>query len=528
MVGRVDELACLDQQIESAFQGRGGLLMITGEAGMGKSCLAGELARRWLSHGGEAYAGAALASTQFSPYHAWGELLHGFFDLRGDPDDVPRLEQALTSTGLGLRLPLLADVLGLSLPDNDLTRHFDTHLRQQSTQALIVELLRQRAAVRPLLVLLEDAHWFDQLSWEMALALGRAIPDCPLLFCLVSRPLEAPQPAAYTALTGLGHQVTLALGELSYAEALRLACARLGVESLPPELGRILQKTQGHPFFTEEIIKELCEGGALRVEAQQVIITRPLEQMDLPDTVQGVVQARLDRLDERTRLTLKVASVIGRTFSFSLLRDIHPLRSSPATLAAQLEILQRLDITPLENTEPDLLYSFKHAITQEVAYQSLAFTQRCQIHKSVAAWHEKRTWRSRCRLCSAGASLSLRWRPARRAPLCPPGWRARAAAQFANQEAVRYLSRALELTRGRSERYSLLLQRARVYNLLGEREQEQRDLKVLWALAVRLGDPALRAEVAQARGCLCRCNRRLPRLGWRCPRYDKMGAGSRG
>ncbi len=497
LVGRVDELARLDQQIESAIQGQGRLLVITGEAGVGKSCLAGELARRWLSRGGEAYAGAALASTQFSPYHAWGELLHGFFDLRGDSDDLPRLEQALASASLELRLPLLADVLGLNLPDNDLTRHFDTQLRQQSTQALVVELLRQRAAARPLLVLLEDAHWFDQLSWEMALALGRAIPDCPLLFCLVSRPVEAPQPAPYAALTGLSHQVSLALSELSQAEALRLACARLGVESLPPELGRILQKTQGHPFFTEEIIKELCEGGAIRVEAQQVIITRPLEQEDLPDTVQGVVQARLDRLDERTRLTLKVASVVGRTFSFSLLRDIHPLRSSPATLSVQLEILQRLDITPLENTEPDLLYGFKHAITQEVAYQSLAFAQRCQIHKSVAAWHEKRfgeaitDYALLAHHCHYAGDRRGERRYARLAG-------ERAAAQFANQDAVRYLSRALELTRGRSERYALLLQRAKVYNLLGEREQEQSDLKALSVLAARLGDPALRAEVAQA------------------------------
>ena len=511
LVGRAEELACLDEQIESAIQGQGRLLFITGEAGVGKSCLAGELARRWLSRGGEAYAGAALASTQFSLYHAWGELLHGFFDLRGDPGDPARLEQALASANLALRLPLLANVLGMSLPDNELTRHFDTQLRQQSTQALVVELLRQRAAAHPLLVLLEDAHWFDQLSWEMALTLGRAIPDCPLLFCLVSRPLEAPQPAAYAALSGLSHQVTLALSELSHAEAMALACARLGVESLPQELGRIIQKTQGHPFFTEEIINELRESGAIRLEAQQVVVTRPLEQVDLPDTVQGVVQARLDRLDERTRLTLKVASVIGRTFLFPLLRDIHPLRPGLAVLSAQLETLRRLDITPLENAEPDLVYSFKHAITQEVAYQSLAFAGRCQIHKSVAAWHEKRLSEATADYallahhCHYAGDLRGERRYARLAG-------ERAAAQFANQEAVRYLSRALELTRKRAERYPLLLQRVKVYDLLGERELEQRDLKILETLAARLADPARQAEVALARAAFADATGDYPAL----------------
>ncbi|MBN2549630.1 MAG: tetratricopeptide repeat protein [Anaerolineales bacterium] len=497
VVGRVEELTCLDEQIESALLGRGKLLFITGEAGVGKSCLAGELVRRWLARGGEAYVGAALASTQYSPYHAWGELLRSFFDLRNDSDDLSRLEDALASPGLGLRLPLLADVLGMSIPDNDLTLHFDTQLRQQSTQALVVELLRQRAAARPLLILLEDAHWFDQLSWEMALTLGRALADRPLLLCLASRPIDAPQPPACAALTGLEHQVTLSLSELSQDEALSLACDRLGVGSLPPELGHILQKAQGHPFFVEEMVKELRERGALLVDAGQVVVASPLEQVDLPDTVQGVVQARLDRLDERTRLTLKVASVLGRTFPFRLLYDIHPLRPGLLTLSAQLEMLQKLDITPLENTDPDLVYRFKHAIIQEVAYQSLAFAQRCQIHRSIAAWYEKNLGETNADYtilahhCHYAGDRRGERRYARLAG-------ERAAAQFANQEAVRYLSRALELTRSRSERYTLLLQRCKVYSLLGDREQEQRDLVMLRSLAARLGDPARRAETALA------------------------------
>ncbi len=392
LVGRQRELAWLDGQMDAVFGGQSCLVTLVGEAGVGKSRLLGELLRRWVERGGAAYVGAALASTQHSPYFAWGELLRAFFGLRAAENDPARVQVAVTAVNPDFvaRMPLLSDVMGLGLPDTDLTRHFDAHLRQQSTQSLVTDLIHHRAARQPLLLALEDAHWLDQLSWEMALAVARASRNLPLLLVLVHRPLDEPYPEAYRAMIGLPHHNALSLGELEAAEGVALACARLGVDALPAALSDlILEKTHGHPFFIEELLLTLIEQGSIQVEQGGVIVRADLQGVALPDTVQGVVQARIDRLDERTRLTLMVASVIGRTFPYRILRDVHPVPTADDSLREQLDRLGRLDITLLESAEPELLYGFKHAVTHEVAYGTLLFAQRRRLHAAVAGWYER-------------------------------------------------------------------------------------------------------------------------------------------
>ncbi|MBN1954801.1 MAG: tetratricopeptide repeat protein [Anaerolineae bacterium] len=392
LIGRKRELAWLDEQIAGALGGESRLVTLVGEAGVGKSRLVGELLRRWLERGGTAYLGASLASTQYSPYYAWGELLRPFFGLRGDGNDAARLEAVVAAVNPDFvdRLPLLSDVLGLGLPDTDLTRQFDAQLRQQSTQSLLTDLIHHRAACQPLMLVLEDAHWLDPLSWEMGLAIARAIRFQPFLLVLVNRPLGDPHPAAHLAMTDLEHYASLSLSELEPVEAIDLACTRLGVDALPADLTALIQeKTHGHPFFIEEILLALREQGSILVEEGRVVVQTDLRHVPLPDTVQGIVQARIDNLDERTRLTLMVASVIGRTFPFRILRDVHPLAGAETELRAQLDQLRRLDITPLEQVDPDWVYIFKHAITHEVAYGTLLFAQRRQLHAAVAGWYER-------------------------------------------------------------------------------------------------------------------------------------------
>lgn len=318
--------------------------------------------------------------------------MRGFLDLPGDEADVERIEAALAAVhpDLAFRLPLLSDVLGLGLPDNDLTRHFDAPLRQQSTQALLVDLLRDRAARQPLLLVLEDGHWLDQLSWEMALAVARASRDLPILLCIAHRPLSEPFPEAYRSLIGLEWHTAVELGEMDPQDVDALACARLGVPALPAELSDLLKnKAQGHPFFIEEIVRALQDDGIIGRQDGHLVVRGDLRGLNLPDTVQGIIQARIDRLDEQTRLTLKVASVIGRTFDYQTLHDVHPLGLPDPVLRAHLDTLEQMDITPLEHRDPELTYGFKHAITQEVTYQTLLFAQRRRLHEAVAGWYER-------------------------------------------------------------------------------------------------------------------------------------------
>lgn len=392
LVDRENELAQLEEAIARVKRGTGVLLALSGEAGVGKSRVADELVRRWNAWGESAYVGAALASTQHTSYYAWGEVLCSFFQLQEDEQDVARLKAAITEINPDFlpRLPLLSDVMGLGMPDSSLTRHFDAQLRLQSTQALVIDLLRQRASQCPLLLVLEDGHWMDQLSWEMTLAVARATLDLPILLCVVHRPLSDPPPEAYPDLVALDGYIALELRDLPPEEAIALACARLGVDSLPGDLTTLLlEKGHGHPFFTEEILNALGDGGIVRVEGGHVLVQGNLEQVDLPETVQGVVQARIDRLDEGTRLTLKVASVIGRTFPYPVLQGVHPFEPQETRLKEQLGMLERLDITPLERPVPEPTYIFKHAITHEVTYETLSFSQRRRLHAAVAAWYEQ-------------------------------------------------------------------------------------------------------------------------------------------
>jgi len=168
---------------------------------------------------------------------------------------------------------------------------------------------------------------------------------------------------------------------------------RLGVPSLPSQVEALIQeKAQGHPFFSEELAYALRDAGFLMIEHGICRLSPEagdLQAVAFPDTLQGVITSRIDRLSPSQQLMLKVASVIGRVFAFRILRDIHPIEADKRTMPSQLADLERLDLTPLEAPEPDLSYIFKHVITQEVAYNLMLFAQRRRLHHAVAEWYER-------------------------------------------------------------------------------------------------------------------------------------------
>jgi tetratricopeptide (TPR) repeat protein len=232
----------------------------------------------------------------------------------------------------------------------------------------------------------------------------------------------------------------------------------------------------------------------------------------LPDTIQGIVLSRIDRLPPEEQLTLKVAAVIGRTFAYTTLHDTlgEHMEISHRLLKAYLDDLTLLDLTPLEAPEPELTYIFKHIITQEVAYETLLFAQRRQLHRAVARWYERTFGDDAGRPVEEGPESSL----APYYPLLVYHWhqagdkdRERhyaglagkwAATQFANVEAAGYFSRALELTpeADLAARYDLLLAREAVNDLRGERETQAQDLVTLVLLIKGMKDHRRDAEIA--------------------------------
>ena len=507
IVGRADELETQSRLLQKVWAGHGSVLILEGEAGIGKSCLVAELARQAQEAGLTCLFGAGQSIEQHSPYRAWRDILAALLGLDeiGDPAEQRRRVQehlAQINPALAERAPLLNDILSLDLPETEMTRSFEPKLRHESLTSLVVDIVRGATTAAPLVLILEDAHWLDSLSWELGLAVTRALLDCPLLLVFVLRPLGEPLRPDYTALAGLAQATILHLSVMPAGETVALAAVRLGLDpaALPEPVAQIIREhAGGNPFFAEEMATALRDTGAVSVEHGGCHIGGDLDAFreTVPDTVEGVVLARIDRLPPEQQLTLKVAAVIGRSFLYRTLHDVHPQQIVSDLLSAYLGDLSRQDFTLPETLEPELGYVFKHIITQQVAYGTLLFSQRRVLHRTVAGWYER----------VYGDNLSpyypLLVHHAQRAEDTERELHyarlagEQAAAQFANSEAIRYLSRALELTPPAKleQRYELLLAREQVYGLQGSREAQSQDLAALAELVQAYPDDCWQAEV---------------------------------
>jgi len=278
-----------------------------------------------------------------------------------------------------------------------------------------------------------------------------------------------------------------------------------------PVADLVRKRADGNPFFAEELVYFLRDNALITVTTEadepRCVVSGDLTRavQTLPDTIQGLILSRIDRLPPDKQLTLKVAAVIGRTFGFTLLRDTlgEQMELSDQLLKSHLDALTHLDLTPLEAPEPELTYIFKHIITQEAAYETLLFAQRRQLHRTVAVWYE-RAYQGASDLSAGDLTLPLlvyHWHQAedidreRHFAGLAGKW---AAAQFANIEAAGYFSRALKLTpeTDLTARYDLLLAREAVNDLRGERPAQAEDLAALAALAGEMHDTRHGAEVA--------------------------------
>jgi class 3 adenylate cyclase/tetratricopeptide (TPR) repeat protein len=520
--GRAPELARLGRILDELAGGAGRVLALAGEAGVGKSLLADTFAARAAARGLRVLRGAAQSTEQQTPYRAWRDLAEALFEL--SPRDGPaarreRVARAVTAAAprLAQRTPLLNDILHLGFADTPLTAALDARLRQESLLVLLIVLLREELRRRPLLLILEDVQWLDALSWQMTVGVARALlrEGAPLLLAVVHRPLADREPATThaAALMALPGATTLALGGLPPDAIVELAAWRLGLpaRALPPTVVGLLQeRATGNPFFAEELVDNLVDRALIAVAREQggepVCTVAPellAGQAPLPETIEGLVLARIDRLTPEQQLLLKVAAVIGRSFGEA------PLHATVRRYAAiernalvlYLEGLERADLTLLETIEPELTYAFKHIITHDVAYETMLFGQRAEIHRAVAAWYEAAfAGRLEPYYPLLARHCRLAGDPEREAHYARLAGE-QAAAMFANEDAVAYLARALELTppAAAAARFDLLLRRERVYDTLGRRDEQAADLRALEALADRLDDDGRRMAAALQR-----------------------------
>ena len=509
MIGRQTELTLIEEKLTLARQGKGQIIIISGEAGVGKSRLLAEA----LAHAGAItrYDGECQSYGAQSAYLVWHSIWRAFFSL--DPSapaaaQIERLEAALAAINpdFPLRLPLLGVALNLSIPDNGLTSNMDAKARKTSRESLLVDCVKVRASKQPFIFILEDLHWSDPLSRDLLELIARAIQDLPVLILVAHRPIV--ESAVFLpTLTKLEHMTAISLAELTRDETAELIAVRLahfgltgnpstGSEKAPPALvERLYTRAQGNPFYTEELLNSLRDQGLdPRLETSW-------QQADLPDSLHRLILSRIDRLVERQQITIKTASVIGRLFKAAWLYGYYPALGGPASVTADLEALNRLDFTLLETPEPELTYLFKHVITQEAAYESLAYATRARLHEQFARYLELVAGED------VGPYLDMlayhyersENLPKKRGYLRKAG--EAAAASFANDAALTYLEKALVLApeNDYAERFDILAAREKVLDILGRRDAQEQDLTTLAMLAEDLDDNKRRIQVAFAR-----------------------------
>ncbi len=362
-VGRGEELALLDLLWSSAVKGNAHVVSVVGEPGVGKSRLLAELASRTDALDIRVTCGGERA---FGPFLDLLERILG-----GMPDDVIDLKARAGSLGVDEDTALmLAALLGLAGAP-PAVRMADEQQKRQ-VFAGVWQFLLAAPGDRPAFIVLDDIHWADRSSLDLLGFLLERLGGSSLMLVLAYRPgFDQVERTALRA-----SHTAVRLEPLTPEQSVMLARGYLGVSDLPADLERIVgERAEGNPFFVEELLQALLELGSLAVVDGQAILARL--EMEVPDTVQGTILARVDRLDAEARSVLQHAAVIGRNFSTDLLEAV----VGTGDIRPQLDSLVRAQL--LVEQEPGR-WTFKHALIQEVTYDTLLLRQRRELHRSVA------------------------------------------------------------------------------------------------------------------------------------------------
>jgi class 3 adenylate cyclase/tetratricopeptide (TPR) repeat protein len=393
-VGREVEMAQLRDVMTDLEAGRGRIIVVSGEAGIGKSRLMAEW-RREIVVGERVYwaEGRCLAYTTSASYGPFLELIRHYAGIKEEQSEDAarwRLDIAVERffPGEAEAKAIFANLLALRLSpeESDLLDGLPGEQRRRRLFGLMEELFTRLARERPTVLVVEDMHWADATSLELVEHLLPLTERSPLAVIGVSRRrADEATPLAQAQEQYVDRFTAISLTPLSETTSLEMVAQLLTVDKdieLPSALqSLIVDKAEGNPFFVEEVIRTLIERGALAQTEDGTWEATPLiESVTVPDTLQGLLMARLDRLPAETKWLAQQAAVIGRIFLYRVLRQ---MAESSASIDADLSRMERDELIRERTRDPELEYMFRHALTQEVAYQSLLAPRRKELHRKV-------------------------------------------------------------------------------------------------------------------------------------------------
>ena len=377
LVGRASEIsqlrACFDRLSGSLAQ----VVAIIGEAGSGKSRLLYEFKQAIAKDDAVLFEARCSPLTRMVSYGPWVDMLRAYFELkRGEPCEVSCEKVARRLDGLGLNTEQVYPYIcrSLSLPAEGFAELSPEEMQRRSYHA-IGSLFSAESRRRRVVVMIEDLQWIDESSLEMLELMVSKLKDARVMVAVSHRPDYQAAWRTHAAFT----QLNLApLGEEETREMIR----SIAGGELPEELERrILVKAEGYPFFTEELVRNLVDDGYLVSENGKVKLTRPVGEIQIPDTVQDLIAARLDRLGPSAKRVVQLASVIGRQFRAEHLEKL--LAGEEIDVAAELEGLEGIGLIHRKDILSNEEFRFGESLTQEVAYESLLHRELRKLHDRI-------------------------------------------------------------------------------------------------------------------------------------------------
>lgn len=386
LVGHKEEIRNFRKALSNAKNGHACIYALKGEAGLGKSRIVKELTGIAVKEEFSIAAGNCLSYGRALSYHPWIEILNGIFRINANDsaaDRKSKIEKLMKKAGkdMDIWMPVVGEIIGVEFPMNDVVRNLDSKIKKQKFFDIALDIIKYSASVNPVFIVIEDLHWMDSISMELLNYITRNISGNRIMFLFAYRPISD----KYEFMEK-DYFKEYGLKELNDKETLELVENLLNIKQLPDGLKTlVMKKSQGNPFYVEEIIKSLIEQGFIVEAGKGWKFTGDIKDVVLSDSVEGVILTRIDRLDLMERDVLQTASVIGREFDEDILRGVY---RDPELIAEAMQVLENLDLIRKQD-QGKTAYFFKHILTCETAYNTLSFARKRDLHERIGVHIEK-------------------------------------------------------------------------------------------------------------------------------------------